>query len=116
MRHTHFKKDYQYRQQEKENFIESIESYELFYSTYYTNLEVKDIWYLDSGCSNHITSNKSYFVKLEENMNSEVALGDCKVQKVEGKSTLAIRTKDGQQRFINDVLYVFEYNTKSAKH
>ena len=43
-----------------------------------------------------MTSNKNYFIKLEENINFEVARGDGKVQKVEGKNTIAVRTKDGQ--------------------
>ena len=53
-----------------------------------------------------MTGNKSYFVKLEENMNSEVALRDGKVQKVERRGTIAVITKSDQQRVIKDVLYV----------
>ena len=43
---------------------------------------------------------------MEENINFEVALGKGKVQKVEVKATIAVRTKNGQQMIINDVLYI----------
>ena len=95
-RHTHFKKDCQYRQQEKANFTKNTKSYKLFYSVYSTNLESKDIWYLDCRCSNHMTSNKSYFIKVEEHINSEVTLGDGKVQKVERRGTIVVRITNGQ--------------------
>ena len=38
---------------------------------------------------------RSCFIKLEENINSKIALGDNKVQKVEGRDTITIRTKNG---------------------
>ena len=67
-------------------FTKNSELFELLYSIYSTNHEVKDIWYLDSGCS-YMIGNKSYFVKKEENINLEVARGS-KVQKVEGRGPI----------------------------
>ena len=38
------------------------------------------IWFLDSGCSNHMTGNISMFSMLDENLKSQVTLGtDSKV-------------------------------------
>ena len=34
-----------------------------------------EIWFLDSGCSNHMTRNKSLFVSLDESRKSEVKMG-----------------------------------------
>ena len=33
------------------------------------------IWFLDSGCSNHMTGNISMFSMLDENVKSQVTLG-----------------------------------------
>ena len=65
-----------------------------------------DIWYLDSSCSNLMTSNKSCFISLDENIKSQVILGDGKIQNVERKGIIAIKIKDGNEKYIHDVFYV----------
>ena len=35
----------------------------------------EDLWFLDSGCSNHMTGNISMFSILDENVKSQVTLG-----------------------------------------
>ena len=46
----------------------------------------EDIWFLDSGCSNHMSENISMFSMLDENVKSQVTLGiDSKVS-VTGKA------------------------------
>jgi len=35
----------------------------------------ENIWFLDSGCSNHMTGNISMFSMLDENVKSQVTLG-----------------------------------------
>ncbi|XP_021980717.1 uncharacterized protein LOC110876865 [Helianthus annuus] len=37
-----------------------------------------DCWYLDSGCSNHMTGNIELFIKLDESVKKEVRTGDDK--------------------------------------
>ena len=37
-----------------------------------------NIWYLDNGCSNHMTSNKNIFAFLDDSFQSEVKIGDDK--------------------------------------
>lgn len=66
----------------------------------------KNVWYLDSGCSSHMTGNKKNFIDLDENFNSEVKLGDGKLHRTEGKGTIAVQTKGGNKKLIGDVLYV----------
>jgi len=37
-----------------------------------------EVWYIDSGCSNHMTKNKKVFVDLGESITSEIRTGDDK--------------------------------------
>ena len=48
-----------------------------------TNSE--DIWFLDSGCSNHMTGNLALFSALDKNVKSEVTLGTDSKISVMGK-------------------------------
>ena len=36
----------------------------------------RDIWLLDSGCSNHMTGNQDMFSILDDSVKSEIKLGD----------------------------------------
>ncbi|KAF8376783.1 hypothetical protein HHK36_031549 [Tetracentron sinense] len=47
----------------------------------------------DSGCSNHMTGNRSCFVDLNEGTHSQVKLGDGKLQNIEGKGVIAVQIK-----------------------
>lgn len=64
------------------------------------------IWFIDSGCSNHMSGAKSIFKKLDESHKSEVRLGNDKKTKVEGKGIVAIPTSNGDTKLIHDVQYV----------
>ncbi|XP_074365687.1 uncharacterized protein LOC141706756 [Apium graveolens] len=37
-----------------------------------------DVWYIDSGCSNHMTGNKNYFINFDECVQREVKTGNNK--------------------------------------
>jgi hypothetical protein len=69
-----------------------------------TNSE--DIWFLDSGCSNHMTGNIALFSALDKNMKSEVTLGTDSKISVMGKGEVKIFTKQGERKTIADVYYV----------
>ena len=64
------------------------------------------IWYLDSGCSSHMTNDRELFVKIDEKFSNFVILGDGKSERVEGKGVIAVQSRSGEQKFIHDVLYV----------
>lgn len=69
-----------------------------------TNSE--DIWFLDSGCSNHMTGNIALFSALDQSVQSQVTLGtDSKIY-VMGKGEVKIFTKKGEKKTIVDVYYV----------
>lgn len=64
------------------------------------------VWYLDSGCSSHMTGDRSLFIDFDQNFSSEVKLGDGKLHRSKGKGSIAVQTKGGNKKIINDVLYV----------
>ena len=104
-RHTHLEKDCWFKQKDEANFVEKDEPFDqLFYSCLKTHQETQDTWYVDSGCSNHMTGDKNSFVKLDENIKSQITLGDGRTQDIKGKGTISVGTKNGSSKFIHDVL------------
>ena len=76
------------------------EEHHMFFTCNVTQESSKDIWFLDSACSNHMTGSKELFSSLDTSIQSEVNLGnDCKV-KVNGKSVIVVYAKDGKTRTI----------------
>ncbi|XP_022876705.1 uncharacterized protein LOC111394888 [Olea europaea var. sylvestris] len=87
------------------NFSQENEKEILFYSQNYEN-GAQSPWYLDSGCSNHMTGNRDIFVDLNPNITSQVILGDGTCRDAVGKGTIAVQIKEGNKKLITDVLYV----------
>jgi len=88
------------------NFTKEGDGDYLFYSSKGVERESYNLWYLDSGCSNHMTGERDIFISLDQSFNSQVKLGDGKMQKAVGKGTIAVHTKGGNKKLISDVLYV----------
>ena len=70
-----------------------------------------DIWYLDSGCSNHMTGNSSLFFSLDKSVQTDVTLGNNVQVTVFGKGIVGILTKHGEQKNMYDV-----YHIEGLKH
>ena len=70
-----------------------------------------EIWYVDTGCSNHMSGSKSSFSYLNENFHSTVSFGDYSTVKVMGKGYIKIKTKNGFVETISNVLYVPDLKT-----
>ncbi|KAK0596519.1 hypothetical protein LWI29_016455 [Acer saccharum] len=77
--------------------------------------EPAGVWYIDSGCSNHVTGDKNVFTFLDESIQSEVKTGDDKKHQVRGKGDVLIKSKEGAKKII-DVYYVlgFKHNLLSV--
>jgi len=65
-----------------------------------------EIWYVDTGCSNHMSGSKSSFSYLNKDFHSTVSFGDCSIVKVMGKGDIRMKTKNGFVETISNVLYV----------
>ena len=51
-----------------------------------------DVWYIDTGCSNHMCGSKSSFSHLNEDFYTTVSFGDHSKVDVMGKGDIQIRT------------------------
>ena len=66
-------------------------------------------WYVDSGCSKHMTSNKSAFVNIEKDKGS-VSFGNNNSTKVLGKGTVNLGSKKSLVEnvlVVNNVKHIF---------
>lgn len=64
-----------------------------------------NVWYLDNGASNHMTGAKAKFTKIDEEINGQVRFGDGSTVKIEGKGTIMLQCKNGEQKALHDVYY-----------
>lgn len=95
------------RNEQRSNFVENVqEESKLFMTHSHITDGSESVWFLDSGCSNHMTGTKSLFKELDESQKSEVRLGDDKTMQVEGKGTVAIKTMQGEVKVLYDVQFV----------
>ena len=62
-----------------------------------------DVWFLDSGCSNHMTGNTTMFSNLDEEVKSEVTIGIDTNISFKGKGRVSIRARNGEQKFVPDM-------------
>lgn len=108
----HFKSEctanLRYDRGEKSNFAEKEDKEEETLLMAYHDQEAKlNVWYLDSGCSNHMCGNKSLFSDLNESFNDTVKLGNNSKISVMGKGNIQLQI-GGHTVKICDVFYVPE--------
>ena len=65
-----------------------------------------DVWYLDSGCSNHMTGNRNAFATLDESLQSEVRMDEDNKLLVKGSGDILVHTKNGDIKHMANVFYV----------
>ncbi|KAI5336533.1 hypothetical protein L3X38_015801 [Prunus dulcis] len=70
-----------------------------------TDVKENHSWYIDNGCSNHMTCDESLLVNIQRNLTSKVKMGTGEIVPVAGKGTLVIRTKLGKKH-IQEVMLV----------
>ncbi|BBH07457.1 BURP domain-containing protein [Prunus dulcis] len=79
---------------------------ENLFSTCLSALEEKEsIWYLDSGCSNHMSGNENIFLDVDTSATPNIKMGNGAIVEAKGKGRIAVKTKKGMKQ-IHDVLLV----------
>ena len=103
----HIKVDCWYKDQ-KMNFAVENEEEEnkLFMACIDTNPKPSDLWFVDSGCSNHMTGTKSLFQELDETQKIKVQLGNKKEMQVKEKGTVGVNTSHGRVKVLDNVQFV----------
>ncbi|MCH88103.1 copia-type polyprotein, partial [Trifolium medium] len=65
-----------------------------------------DYWFLDTGCSNHMTSHKEWLIEIDSSRKSKVRFADDRTLQTEGIGKMVINRDDGKHVVMEDVLYV----------
>nr|XP_017187781.2 uncharacterized protein LOC108173372 [Malus domestica] len=92
---------------QKVNYVNHVEETgTLFYAcNAMTDVKVNHSWYIDSGCSNHMTGDERLLINIQRNLTSRVKMGTGEIVQVAGKGTLVIETKLGRKH-IQEVMLV----------
>ena len=62
-------------------------------------------WYVDSGCSKHITGDKNRFVDLKKENDGSVTFGNNKIAKILGRGIVSLVNKDANDSTSEYVLF-----------
>lgn len=94
-------------QQQTEAQIADQEQEQLFVATSYTSKSSSESWLIDSGCTNHMTSDEKLFRELDRSLKSRVRIENGEYLPATGKGTIAIESFTGT-KLISEVLFVLE--------
>ncbi|KAL9429389.1 hypothetical protein AB3S75_031241 [Citrus x aurantiifolia] len=67
----------------------------------------EDVWFFDSGCSNHMSGDKSLFCDFDESFKHTVKLGNNTRMEVTGRGNVRLKVK-GTTHVVSEVYYVPE--------
>lgn len=75
------------------HFAENVDEESKLFMAYSSIIDASNgVWYVDSGCSNHMCGSKALFKELDETKKGEVRLEDDKPMQVIGTGTISIKT------------------------
>ena len=72
----------------------------MFYACQSAAEKKNNVWFLDSGCTNHMTGNKNILLDMDTTINSQVKMGNGDLVNVKGKGTVGIQTKVLRAKFV----------------
>ena len=77
------------------------------YSGIAHDAESKDVWYVDSGASNHMTYHRNWFTEVKEPGKPwYVETGDDTMHPIEHVGNVPLSMEDGKEKYMADVLHV----------
>lgn len=65
-----------------------------------------DVWYFDTGASNHMIGNRAMFASLDEKVTGTVRFGDNSVVEIQGMGAVTFQCKNGEHRALTEVYYI----------
>ena len=71
----------------------------------------QNLWYLDTGCNNHMCGDKSVFSDLDESFCNIVTFGDNSTVSIMGKGCVKIHTKENSNQSISNVFFAPDLKT-----
>ncbi|KAJ0865267.1 putative RNA-directed DNA polymerase [Helianthus annuus] len=76
----------------------------------------KNVWFIDSGCSNHMTGKRGLFQDLDKSKKVQVRMGNGRCLQVEGKGRIKLEVDVGKHRILDDVQFAPDlgYNLMSV--
>ncbi|CAL9012545.1 unnamed protein product, partial [Prunus brigantina] len=77
----------------------------MFYACHSASMQDRSVWFVDSACNNHMTSQESVLINIDRTVTCKVKMGTGDLVQVTGKGTLVVETQRGK-RYINEVLLV----------
>ena len=77
----------------------------MFYACYSASVKNGSVWFVDSACSTHITSQESMLINIDRSVTCKVKMGTGDLVQATGKGTLVVETQRGK-RYITEVLLV----------
>lgn len=79
----------------------------MFVASCFSSSTPYDSWLVDSGCTNHMTSDEKLFINLDKSLKSRVRIGNGEYLEVKGKWIVAMESCAGT-KLVSDVMYVPE--------
>ena len=64
-----------------------------------------DVWYLNSGRSNHMSGNETLFSFFDKSVKSKIKMGNNETLPVVGKGSIMVHTKQGEKKEIQNVYF-----------
>ena len=66
----------------------------------------EELWYLDTGASNHMTGNRAAFSELDTGVVGTMKFGDNSGVDIQGRGTVVFQCKNGEHKALTDVYYI----------
>ena len=99
---------------DKTNFAEKEEEVSLLMACHIKVATQQNMWYLDTGCSNHMCGEKEAFSDLDESFHSSVKFGDNSTVSVMGKGKVTIQTKGDSTHTVANVFFGARFKDQLA--